>query len=671
MQRPFAGPELSRRCVDTVRFLSLDAIEAARSGHPGMCLGAADALFVLWSRFLRYDPARPDWPDRDRFILSAGHGSMLLYAFLHLSGYDLPLEDIKRFRQLGSKAPGHPERGLVPGVEVTTGPLGQGFAHGVGLALARRMLAARFNRPGGEVVSWRVFALCGDGDMMEGITYEAASLAGHLGLGEITYLYDSNRVTIEGPTALAFSDDVPSRFAAMGWHVVSAPGYDHEAIARAIQAGIEEKERPSLVVLHTEIAHGAPTMHGSHKTHGAPLGPDEVRRAKEAASWPVEPLFIVPDDVRAFFAELAQAGAAMSGAWDELFQRWQKDHPLLSSAWDARAAIPADLDDRLVAAAMTAAGKATRVVGNRVLQAAWQAVPGVVGGSADLGPSNETIVPDGGHVQRGHFEGSNIHFGIREHAMAAVTNGLAMSGSFRPYAATFLVFADYMKPALRLAALMRVPSIFVFTHDSFAVGEDGPTHQPIEQLWMLRAIPGMKVFRPADPVEVAAAWSFALKQGDGPVAIILSRQAVKAFQRPEGVGLAEVLRGGYVVAPEPEGAPPRAVLVATGSEVPIAIEAAGILWRRDVAVRVVSMPCLEVFREQPAEWREAVLPRTARVVTLEAGSTVGWGAIAGRDGLCLGLDRFGESAPAEVLLREFGFTPDAVADRIYAWLSQL
>ncbi|MBM4395647.1 MAG: transketolase, partial [Deltaproteobacteria bacterium] len=639
-------------------------------GHPGMCLGAADPLFVLWSRLLRFDPARPDWADRDRFVLSAGHGSMLLYSMLHLAGYDLPMDDVKRFRQRGSRAAGHPERGLAPGVEVTTGPLGQGFAHGVGLALARRMLAARFNRPGHEVVSWRVFALCGDGDMMEGVTCEAASLAGHLGLGEITYLYDSNRVTIEGSTDVAFGEDVARRFEAMGWHVAAVDGYDHEAVAAALAAGVAEVSRPSLVVAGTEIGHGAPTLHGSARTHGSPLGAEEIRRTKEAAGWAADQSFVVPEDVGAAFAGVASGGAARRADWEKRFAAWREAHPDLAAAWDAQHgdAVPGDLDERLVAAAREAAGKATRVVSNRVLQAAFKAVPGVVGGSADLGPSNETVISGGGDVARGAFGGANLHFGVREHAMGSIANGIALSGAFRPYAATFLVFSDYMKPALRLAALMKAATTFVYTHDSYAVGEDGPTHQPIEHLWMLRSIPGMKVFRPADAVETAAAWSWALRRSGGPCCIALTRQAVPAFARPDGCGVAEVLRGGYVVAPEPGDGAPDAVIVATGSEVAIAIGARDLLAAKGVRVRVVSMPCLELFREQPATWRDEVVPPDARVATLEAGATVGWGAIASRDGLCIGLDRFGESAPAEVLAREFGFTADAVAERILTWI---
>jgi transketolase len=674
MSGPHAAltPELRERCANTIRFLAVDAVEAAASGHPGAPMGMADMAFVLWTSFLRFDPAQPDWPDRDRFVLSAGHASTLQYAMLHLTGYDLPLDDLKRFRQWESRAPGHPEYRVTPGVELSTGPLGQGFATAVGMALAGRMAAARYNRPGHEVVTYRVFGICGDGDMMEGISYEAASFAGNLGLGNLTFLYDSNDVTIEGDAGLALGEDVGGRFAAMGWHVQRVDGHDHAAVEAAIRAAVAERERPSFIVARTEIARGAPTMKGTARTHGAPLGADEVRRAKEAAGWPLQPTFHVPNDAREVFARAAAAGREKRQVWEATFHAWRAAFPELAGAWDAAhgGRVPADLDDRLLAAAAEAKGKATRTISNRVLQAAHKAVPALVGGSADLGPSNETLLKEAGHVLPSpsgvDFGGANLHFGVREHAMGAIANGLSLHGGFRPYVATFLVFSDYLKPSVRLAAIMDVPTVFVFTHDSYAVGEDGPTHQPVEHLWMLRSIPGMKVFRPADHVEVAAAWSFALRRRTGPVAIALTRQSVPSFERQEGAGVETVLRGGYVV--REAGPRPDAILVATGSEVATALTVARALEARGAGLRVVSMPCLELFHEQTAAYRDTVFLPGVRVATLEAGATFGWHRVCGTGGLALGLDRFGASAPASVLEREFGFTPDAVASCVGAWL---
>ncbi|NOZ01120.1 MAG: transketolase [Deltaproteobacteria bacterium] len=654
--------------------LSIDAVERAQSGHPGVCLGAADIAFVLWSRFLRFDPTNPDWPDRDRFILSPGHASMLVYSLLHLAGYGLGLDEIRQFRQRGSRTAGHPELGLAPGIEVTTGPLGQGFAHGVGMALAGRMMAARFNRNGHSPVNFRVLGLCGDGDLMEGLSYEAASLAGDLQLGNLTWIFDSNGITIEGGTDLTFSEDVRGRFEAQGWHVAETDGYDHEAISAAIAAGIGQTDRPSLIIAHTEIGHGAPNVHGSNSTHGAPLGPDEVRATKEAANWPTDPPFLVPDDVKEWFHALAEAGREARMGWEASFADYCAAFPDLAEKWNAsfdRAAVPPDLFNGIMAAVKPFEGKATRVLSGKAIAAAADLVPNLVGGSADLGPSNKTQIPGAAFIHPAvgadGFSGANLHFGIREHAMTAVVNGITLQGGFRSYGGTFLVFADYMKPALRLASLMEIPSIFVFTHDSFAVGEDGPTHQPVEHLWMLRSIPGMKVFRPADAVEVAAAWSFALRNTGGPVSLVFTRQGVPPFERPADAGESAVLRGGYVVK-DPDGAAPDVVLAATGSEVSAAFRAATLLEGDGTRVRVVSLPCLELFFQQPDEYRESVVPRGARVVTVEAGSTVGWHRLAGVDGLAIGLDHFGASAPASVLTEEFGFTPAAIADRIRGWL---
>lgn len=671
---PVPDQALAKKCVDTIGMLSIDAVEQANSGHPGVCLGAADLAFVLWTRFLRFDPTCPDWPDRDRFILSPGHASMLMYSLLHLAGYDLELDEIRNFRQFGSRTAGHPERGLAPGVEVTTGPLGQGFAHGVGMALAGRMMAARFNCNGESPVGYRVFGLCGDGDLMEGVTSEAASMAGHLRLGNMVYLFDSNRITIEGGTDLTVAEDVVKRFEGMGWHVVETDGYDHEAIAAAIQAGIDESEKPSLVVAHTEIAHGAPNVHGSCSTHGAPLGAEEIRATKEAAGWPLEPSFLVPQEVKAWFGTVAEAGAVGRKAWEAGMAVYRGKYPDLAAQWDAyydRSAVPQDLYQRILPAVREFEGKATRVLSGKALAAVAGLLPNLAGGSADLGPSNKTEIPGAAHIEPSSgtagFAGSNLHFGIREHAMTAVVNGMTLHGGFRAYGGTFLVFADYMKPGLRLAALMEIPSTFVFTHDSYCVGEDGPTHQPVEHLWMLRSIPGMKVFRPADAAEVAAAWSYAVRDRKCPVSLVFTRQSVAPLGRERDTEEAEVLRGGYVVR-EPDAGGMDLVIAATGSEVSSSVQAARLLARAGIAARVVSLPCLELFFEQPADYRDSVVPRNARVVTVEAGATVGWHRLAGTEGLTIGLDHFGASAPASRLTEEFGFTPEAIAARIKDWL---
>lgn len=655
-------------CVRTIRMLAVDAIEAARSGHPGAPLGAADAAFVLWSRFLRFDPTDPDWFGRDRFVLSAGHASMLLYALLHLFGFNLSLEDIRRFRQLYSKTAGHPERGLAPGVEITTGPLGQGLAHAVGLALAGKLLQARFSAGDFSPADFRVFVLCGDGDLMEGISYEASSFAGHLQLDNLVVIYDSNSITIEGPTDLAFSDDIRARFESVGWFVTQADGHNREDVARAIDEALRQP-RPSIIVAKTEIAHGAPTLHGSHHAHGAPLGQREVELMKQAQAWPTEKPFFVPEQVRAWFCSVAQKKRQERLAWDEKFRFWQKANPELACRWHEMFSRKGEKDllGLLAPIALGARGKATRIVSGAVLQEAARHVQGLIGGSADLGPSNQTEIVGAPHIIPSlgpeRFSGVNLHFGVREHAMAAIVNGLALVGPFRPYGATFLVFADYMKPALRLAALMKAPSIFVFTHDSFYVGEDGPTHQPVEQLIMLRSIPFMTVWRPANTAEVAAAWADALSRAEGPVAIVLTRQSVPPA--PEPKDLSETLKGGYVLLDS--AGLPDLVIIATGSEVSTAVKASDLLLERGLKTRVVSMPCIERFERQPEEYRRAVLLPGTPKVTLEAGSTIGWHRYAGVDGLTIGIDRFGLSAPAEVLAKEFSFTPEAVCEKVFSW----
>jgi transketolase len=659
-------PAVADEAVKTIKFLAADAVQRANSGHPGMPMGAADMAFVLWSGFLRYDPMQPDWPDRDRFVLSAGHGCMLQYALLHLSGYDLPLSEITAFRQWSSRTPGHPEFGLTVGVEATTGPLGQGVCNAVGMALARRMLAARFNGEAFKPVAHRVFVIASDGDLMEGVSGEASSLAGHLGLGELVVLYDDNRVTIEGPTELAFSEDVGRRYEAYAWHVQRVDGHDRGAVARALEAALAEPDRPSLIVARTHIAHGAPRKQDTAEAHGAPLGEDELRASKEALAWPIEPRFVVPEPVRAFFKARAQEGAALRIAWEQKFADWRERHPDRAAEWDAiwHRAVPEDITARLLSAAPGDGGE-TRTHGAAVLQQAAKLVPALVGGSADLAPSTKTILKGSPSIARGEFSGRNFHFGVREHAMGAILNGILYHGAFRPFGATFLIFSDYMRPAIRLAALSHLPAIYVFTHDSIFLGEDGPTHQAVEHAWSLRLIPNHWVFRPADGFETALAWGMALERRDGPTSILLTRQKIPPIRREASGELADPRRGGYLVAGERRA---DAIVVATGSELHLAVAAREALAAEGRRLSVVSMPCLEVFQLQDAVYKARLFPRGVPIATIEAGRTDPWRALAGPDGLTIGVDRFGASAPSAVVAEHYGLTPGAVTERIRAWL---
>ena len=656
---------LDQLAINTVRFLAVDAVERAKSGHPGMPMGMADAAYILWTRFLRYQPQDPAWPDRDRFVLSAGHGSMLLYALLHLSGYDLPLEQLQRFRQLGSRTPGHPEHGLTAGVETTTGPLGQGFGNGVGMAVAARMQAARLNGDDFAPISWRVFGIVSDGDLMEGISSEAASLAGHWGLGNLVYLYDDNHISIEGDTALAFTEDVAARFTAYGWHVERVDAYDHAAIEGAIARAVAETGRPSLVLCRSHIAYGAPTKHDSASAHGEPLGAAETLGAKRALGWPESPAFLVPDEVRARFAARAAQLKPEYDAWQTGQAAWRARDPGRAALWDALIGreLPPDLFDRLIAAAPATAA-ATRAHSGAVLQRAAALVPALIGGSADLEPSTKTRIQDSGAVARGDFSGRNFHFGVRELGMGSILNGLALSG-FIPYGASFLVFTDYARPAIRLSALMKQQVIWVFTHDSVFLGEDGPTHEPIEHLTALRAIPNLRVVRPADGLETAAAWALALERRDGPTLFALTRQSLPPLERSADFRPEHLRRGGYVLRGSRDA---RALtLVATGSEVALAVAAAARLEADGTPTRVVSMPCPQLFLAQDAAWRDAVLPPGGRRASIEAGSTDYWHRFVGDRGLAIGIDRFGESAPLADIQRHFGFTPEGVADRIRDW----
>ncbi len=658
--------DLIRQATQTIQFLAVDAVQKANSGHPGMPMGTARLGFTLWSRYLRYDPTDPAWPDRDRFVLSAGHGCLLLYSLLHLAGYDLSLDDLKDFRQWGSKTPGHPEFGHTVGVEATTGPLGQGIGNAVGMALAARMLAARFNGHGDfDPLSHRVFVIVSDGDMMEGVSGEASSLAGHLGLGNLVVLYDDNHITIEGETSLAFSEDVCKRYEAYGWHAQRVDAYDDTAVCTAIDAALADG-RPSMIACRTHIAHGSPNKQDTAESHGAPLGEDEVAATKHALGWPAEPTFHVPDEVRAFFTERAEEGRALRTAWEQRFESWREATPVAASEWDAIHDVepPAGLIDRLIDAAPTDDG-ATRAHSSAVLQLAAAEMPGIIGGSADLAPSNKSVIKDSPAVRAGEFAGRNLHFGVREHAMGTIQNGMLYYGAFRPYAATFLIFSDYMRPAIRLAALAKLPAIYIFTHDSIFVGEDGPTHEPIEHAMALRLIPNLHVFRPADGVETALVWGQALARTDGPSALLLTRQKLPAVQREVDGELGDLRRGGYLVTGDDR---PDAVIAATGSELHLALAARDALATKGKKINVVSIPCLERYYEQEADYRRRLFPAGVPTCTIEAGCTRPWRALAGPDGLTLGIDTFGASAPAAELAEHFGLTAPSVTTKVAEWL---
>ena len=647
---------LDRLCVDTIRVLTMDAVQRARSGHPGLPMAMAPVAHVLYTRFLRHDPADPAWPDRDRFVLSAGHGSMLLYSVLHLAGYNLSLKELKRFRQWGSRTPGHPERGHAPGVETTTGPLGQGFANGVGMALAERFLRAQY---GPEVMDHRIFAICSDGDLMEGVSAEAGSLAGHLGLGRLVYLYDDNGITIDGSTELSFAgEDVDARFRAYGWHtLVVDDANDLDALDRAIGDAIAEEERPSLVRVRSVIGYPAPTKQGTAAAHGAALGEDEVRATKEALGWDPDGDFIVPDAVRAFYAAARERGRRERAEWQARFDRWAAEDTARAAEWErAWAGRPElGLSHALPAFEPNVSAKlSTRAAGGKTMAAIASFVPTMMGGSADLVESTKAELPGGGSFSR-EAAGANVHWGVREHAMGAAINGMALHGGIvRPFGATFLVFSDYMRPAIRLSALMQLPVVWVFTHDSVAIGEDGPTHQPVEHYAALRAIPGLTVIRPADANETAEAWRVALEEAAGPVCLLLSRQDVPVLD-PDVVS-GRVARGGYVLGDARE--PLDAVLVATGSEVAVALEARALLARDGIVVRVVSMPSRELFAGQSAEYRRSVLPPGVPAVSIEAGVAQGWAPLVEAS---LSIERFGASAPGPEVLAQLGITSERAA----------
>jgi transketolase len=659
--------DLEQKAINTIRTLAIDAIQKANSGHPGLPLGAAPMAYVLWTRFLKHNPRDPKWPDRDRFVLSAGHGSMLLYALLYLTGYDVTLDDIKQFRQWGSITPGHPEAALTPGVETTTGPLGQGFATGVGMAIAERYLAAHFNTPEHTVVDHYTYAIVSDGDLMEGVAAEAASLAGHLKLGKLIYLYDDNQISLDGPTAMAFTEDVAKRFEAYGWQVLRvADGNDLAAIEAAIRAAQADVEHPSLIMVRTVIGYGSPNKAGTAEVHGAPLGEEEVRLTKQALGWPTEPPFLVPDDVLAHFRQAVERGQAAQAAWQRTFEGWKAAQPALADEWAHMMSntLPAGWDaDLPVFQPGTAV--ATRNASGKVLNALAPHLPGLIGGAADLDSSTKTYLNLSGDFQAGQYGNRNLRFGVREHAMGAIVNGMAAHGGLIPYSATFLVFSDYMRPAIRVAALSEFAPIFVFSHDSIGLGEDGPTHQPIEQIMSLRLIPRLEVFRPADANETAAAWRCAIENRDHPTVIALTRQNVPVLDPAWGIAEG-VARGAYVLAEAPEGRVD-VVLIGTGSEVHLALEAQKLLAAEGIGARVVSMPCWERFAKQPQEYRDSVLPPHVKArVAVEAGVTTGWQKWVGLEGEVVGVDRFGASAPYKVIYEQFGLTAQRIAERARA-----
>jgi transketolase len=656
---------LDRLCIDSIRTLSMDAVQRANSGHPGTPMALAPLMYAIWTRHLRHNPGDPGWADRDRFILSAGHASMLLYSTLYLSGYGLTLEDLKNFRQWESPTPGHPEYGMTSGVETTTGPLGQGFANGVGMAMAEARLAAVYNREGHDVVDHAVYAICSDGDLMEGVAAEAASLAGHLRLGKLIYFWDDNSITIEGSTTLAFTEDVLQRFDAYGWHTARVEdGNDLEAIDAAIEQA-KADPRPSMIAVRTVIGYGSPNKAGSEKAHGAPLGEEEVALAKQNLGWPTTQPFHVPEEALAHMRSAMERGGELQREWQDRWEAYAAAHPdAASSLRDAlESRLPEGWDAEIPTWSASDKPIATRAASGKVINALARRVPWLMGGSADLAESNNTPIDGEASFAAGDYTGRNLHFGVREHAMGSVMNGMSLHGGVRPYGGTFLIFSDYMRPPIRLASLMEQPTIYVFTHDSVGLGEDGPTHQPIEQLAALRVIPGLVDLRPCDAAETAEAWRFVMEYRDGPAFLALTRQAVPHLDRERLAGVEGLRKGAYVLA-DAEGEAPTAVLIASGSEVAVALEAREILQADGIPTRVVSMPSWFLFEQQGREYQEQVIPPdTPARVAVEAGAPSGWHQWVGRDGQVVGISRFGESAPAKQIFHELGFTPENVAHR--------
>ena len=672
-------PDLDKLCINTIRTLTLDAVQKAESGHPGLPLGAAPMAYVLWTRFLRHNPRNPKWENRDRFLLSAGHGSMLLYSLLYLTGYDLELEELKNFRQWGSKTPGHPEYGLTPGVEITTGPLGQGFANGVGMAMGAAHLAAKFNQEEFPLIDHHVYAIVSDGDLMEGVASEAASLAGHLKLGKLIYLYDDNNVTIEGFTNLAFSEDVPKRFEAYGWHTLTVEdGNDLEAIDSAIREAQSVGTKPSLISVKTTIGYGMPTA-GTRKAHSDAPGEEAVRETKRHLGWPEEKQFYVPEEALTQFRKAIDHGAQREAEWKALVDKYEQKHSELGGLWHST--VNGDLPEgweKHLPTFKDAKPVATRVASGEVINALAPHLPMLIGGSADLGVSNNTDIKGGGDFEAGSYQGRILHFGVREHVMGSTLTGISLNGGLIPYGGTFLTFSDYMRPAIRLAALSEVQVIYVFTHDSIGLGEDGPTHQPIEHVAALRAIPNLFVIRPADPAEVGEAWRIAILRRHAPTALALTRQKVALIDRTRYSSADGLRRGAYILADAEaiegrggaaQSVTPQLILLATGSEVGLALEARETLQKEGVPTRVVSLPCLELFEEQPKDYRDQVLPPSvSRRLAVEAGVRQGWDRYVGLEGDVICLDRFGASAPGDVVMRELGFNVENVLKHAKALL---
>jgi transketolase len=661
---------LVQTAINTVRVLAADAVQKANSGHPGMPMGAAPMAHVLWSEAMNYNAQSPDWINRDRFILSAGHGCMLQYIYLYLTGYDISMDDLKSFRQLHSKTPGHPEYGLLKGIEVTTGPLGQGFANGVGFAIGQKYLAARYNKPGFDVFNYHIYAICSDGDLNEGVSSEAASLAGHLKLGNIIYLYDDNHISIEGDTAIAFTEDVAKRFEAYGWHVqVVKDGNDVKAIADAIQKAKAETSRPSIINVRTHIAYGSPNKVDTAGAHGSPLGEPEVKLVKKNLGFDPEQYFVVPDEVLKFYRDCGKKGAEKEKAWNALFSEYRKAHPELASEFEllSRGQLPSGWKDKLPVFKAEEGKLATRQASGKVLNAIADALPTLIGGAADLAPSTETLLKKYPSFTPDNYGGRNFHFGIREHGMGSVLNGMALTPAIIPYGATFLIFSEYMRPPIRLAAIMKIRPIFVYTHDSIGLGEDGTTHQPIEQLISLRSIPNTLVLRPADANETVQAWRFAIEYQNGPVVIVLTRQGLPIIDQSKYTPATELEKGAYILS---DAEKPAVILMATGSEVSLVMEAQAKLKEEGIASRVVSMPSWELFEKQDAAYKEKVLPRSIRKrVAVEAGSPLGWHKYVTDEGSVVAMTTFGESAPAPDLMKFFGFTVDNVVKKAKELLS--
>jgi transketolase len=656
---------LDELCINTMRFLAVDAVQKANSGHPGAPMGAAVMAHVLWDRFLKHNPDDPVWPDRDRFILSAGHASAMLYALLYLAGYGLPLEEIKQFRQWGSKTPGHPEYGLAPGVEVTTGPLGQGFANGVGMAIAERWLAEHYNRPGHEIINHHTYAIVSDGDLMEGVSSEAASLAGTLKLGKLIYLYDDNDISIEGDTDITFTENVAQRFKSYGWHVVGPiDGMDITSVDSAIRMAQAENNHPSLIICKTIIGYGSPNKAGTGSAHGEPLGEEEVRLAKERLGWAYKEPFTVPPEVLAHFRQARQRGQRYQEEWQARLEAYRHAYPgeARQLEEDLSGDLPQGWNSDLAGLFQSEEGPiATREASGRIMNAISLRVHALVGGSADLAPSTKTILKEKGYYGIDNYRGHNLHFGVREHAMGAIASGMALHKGIIPYTATFLIFYDYMRPPVRLAALMGLRVIFIFTHDSVGLGEDGPTHQPVEQLAGLRSVPQLVVVRPADATETVEAWKIALTRHQGPTALVLTRQKLPLLDRMTLAPASGVRRGGYILWQE--AASPDVILIGTGSELHIALEAGKLLKERGIAARVVSLPSWELFDAQPEDYRDSVLPPSLRArVSMEAAITMGWERYVGGEGIAIGLNRFGASAPGKVIYEKLGLSAQHMAD---------